>query len=142
MPSLTVACPHCHKLSQQDLRPESDLACPFCHQPWGRVERLDKIADRCPVCSARQFYRQKDFARGIGCVIVLVGILLVPKTYGLSLPACALIDWLLYRKKSISTMLICYKCGAEYRGVPVPERLKPYMHHIGLKYDKSRLNRQ
>lgn len=65
-----------------------------------------------------------------------VGIGLVPWTYGLSLPIFALIDWLFYRK--VPMMAHCYRCGAEFRNFSYPKRLKQFMHHIGLKYDKYR----
>ena len=96
----------------------------------------EKIFEMCPFRRCRQFYVQRDFNRGVGCLIVLVGILLVPKTYGLSLPVFALIDWLCYRR--VQAMVICYRCGAEYRGFAIPPRFKSYMHHIGLRYDKYR----
>jgi hypothetical protein len=72
----------------------------------------------------------------MGCLIMLIGILLVPKTYGFSLPVFCLIDGLIY--KSVPTMINCYRCGSEFRGIPGKERFKPFMHHIGLKYDKYR----
>ncbi len=65
---------------------------------------------------------------------MLIGIVLVPITYGLSLPAFALIDWFLHRR--VATVINCYKCGSEFRGFKNENDFKPFMHHIGLKYDK------
>ena len=65
-----------------------------------------------------------------------IGIVLVPKTYGLSLPVFAFIDWLIY--KFVPTIVACYRCGSEFRGFETPKQFKPFMHHIGLKYDKYR----
>jgi len=67
---------------------------------------------------------------------MLLGILLVPVTYGLSLPVMAAVDWLLYKK--YPTIAVCYRCGMEFHNFDYPKRLKPFMHHIGLKYDKYR----
>lgn len=67
---------------------------------------------------------------------MLIGILLVPLTYGLSLPVFALVDWLLHRK--VPTIINCYKCGTEFRGFKNEKSFKPFLHHIGLKYDKFR----
>ncbi|MCR4336478.1 MAG: hypothetical protein NUV91_01545 [Candidatus Omnitrophica bacterium] len=112
------------------------IYCPHCNQVAGHLSDFKTIFERCAICQCRQFYAQKDFNRGLGCLIILIGIILVPKTYGLSLPVFALIDWLLYKK--YPTMVICYRCGAEYRGFSAPSHLKPFMHHIGLKYDRYR----
>jgi hypothetical protein len=78
----------------------------------------------------------KDFNQVLGFVVMGVGIVLVPKTYGLSLPVFALIDWLIYRQ--VPKLVACYRCGGEFRGFAIPPQLKPFMHHIGLKYDKYR----
>ena len=98
----------------------------------------EKVFETCPYCLCHQFYTQKDFNRLLGCVVVMVGIILVPKTYGLSLPVVALMDWFLYRK--VPTMVICYRCGTEYRGFSVPTRFKSFIHAIGEKYERETNN--
>jgi len=67
---------------------------------------------------------------------MLIGIILVPWTYGLSLPVFASIDWLLHKR--VATIVNCYKCGTEFRGFSNLKHFKPFMHPIGLKYDKYR----
>ena len=134
--TITVDCSSCHKPVTIGVTEGAAFQCPECRTQLGKTDSFANIFDGCPVCQCRQFYIQKDFNRGLGCLIVLIGIILVPKTYGASLPVCAAIDWLLYRR--YPTMVICYKCAAEYRGFSVPKGLKPFMHHIGLKYDKYR----
>jgi len=111
------------------------LSCVFCGSLFGELTPGFPF-DNCAICLGKQFYVQKDFNRALGCAIVLVGIALVPASYGLSLPLVALIDWLLYRR--VSTMTICYRCGAEYRDLDSPKRFKPYVHAIAMKYDKYR----
>ena len=113
----------------------STLRCPNCGAEWGSIEGTTQVLEQCPVCRCRQFYLSKDFNQSVGCLIMLIGIILVPFTYGLSLPVFALIDWVLHSK--VQTILNCYKCGSEFRGFP-RGNLKPFMHHIGLKYDKYR----
>jgi hypothetical protein len=66
---------------------------------------------------------------------MLVGIVLVPKTYGLSLVVFSALDWFLYKR--IQTIVLCYKCGAEFKGFKIPAHLKPFLHHIGEKYDQK-----
>ena len=128
-------CEQCKKFSEIELKDVSLLSCPHCSVHWGEVKTINEILQNCPVCGCRQFYQQKDFNQGVGCLIMLVGIGLVSWTYGLSLPVFSLIDWLIYRK--IPSMAVCYRCGAEFKGFD-PSSLKSFKHHIGLKYDKFR----
>ncbi len=68
---------------------------------------------------------------------MLAGIVLVPWTYGLSLPVFAGVDWLLHKR--VPFILNCYRCGCEFHGFDSEHsRFKPFLHHIGLKYDKYR----
>lgn len=91
--------------------------------------------EKCPHCGCTQFYTDKDFNQIIGWVFLGIAIILVPLTFGLSLAVLALLDFFL--RKRIKTIVVCYKCGAEFKDVP-SAHLKPFMHHIGLKYDKYR----
>ena len=136
MSTIARHCDHCKKFGEVNAEPFSSLNCPHCKDFWGRIETIDKIFDRCPICTCRQFYLQKNFNQALGCFIMLFGIILVPKTYGLSLPAFALIDWLLY--KYIPTIIVCYRCGTAFQGFSAPPNIKPFIHQIGLKYDRYR----
>ena len=113
-----------------------DLFCPKCRKSWGRIDSFEKIFDACPVCQCRQFYTSKDFNQALGCLIMAIGIIFVPWTYGLSLPVFALIDWLLHKR--VPSIINCYRCGTEFRDIPCSKPFKLFMHHIGLKYDKYR----
>jgi len=78
----------------------------------------------CAVCGDDKLYIQKDFSQKIGCLIVGIGAILVPWTYGLSLAACALIDFAFYRV--LPWITVCYVCGSRYRGWRPDARLEPY----------------
>ena len=136
MAAIGRLCPQCKKYNQVPIQGEGPIRCPSCDSLWGRISDIKEILNACPVCQCRQFYTAKDFNQSLGCFIMLIGIILVPKTYGLSLPVFALIDWLLHKR--VTTIVNCYKCGTEFRGLSIPKHLKPFMHHIGLKYDKYR----
>jgi hypothetical protein len=129
MPTISRFCPGCNS-------DDTTLECWDCNLKWGKLEKMDQVFDRCPICTCRQFYTDKDFNQVIGFIIMGIGIVFVPLTYGLSLPVFAFIDWLIYKR--VPKLVACYRCGSEFRGFPIPERLKPFMHHIGLKYDKYR----
>ncbi|MCA9393088.1 MAG: hypothetical protein KC900_02690 [Candidatus Omnitrophica bacterium] len=130
-------CPECKQYVQVPWTGQTDLMCPNCGHQLGAVSNPDDVFDRCPRCPCRQFYLSKNFNQFLGCLIMAVGIIFVPWTYGLSLPAVFLIDLALYRK--VPHILNCYRCGCEFHGFEDQHhRFKPFLHHIGLKYDKYR----
>lgn len=134
-PSLFFSCPHCKEYVEISCH-KGNFSCPHCAQHVGNIIDLEHIFDQCPLCGCRQFYTSKDFNQFIGCLVMAVGIGLAPFTFGLSLPVFALMDWLLYKR--IKTLINCYRCGCEFRNIQAPQKFKPFMHHIGLKYDKYR----
>lgn len=89
---------------------------------------------QCSLCGCEHFYRQKDFNKAIGCLVILSGAVLVPFTYGLSLVVVAIIDWLLYKR--ISDEAVCYKCREEFKNVDIPECIKSFDHHIAELYEE------
>lgn len=136
MKTISLHCPECRSYQTLDVKERQDLRCPQCTHVWGKFETDAEVFEHCPCCGCRQFYITKDFNQALGCLVMAVGIVLVPWTFGLSLPVFAFIDWLLYRRVPVVTC--CYRCGAEFRGFPPSKEFKPFMHHIGLKYDKYR----
>ena len=133
--TVTFRCDACKRYSDVEARP-GDLVCLHCAHPIGKMDALDVIFDHCPVCQCPQFYLSKDFNQFLGCLTVLIAIILVPWTYGLSLPILALIDWVLYQR--VPTSVNCYKCRTEFKGFAPPDRFKSFSHHTGLQYDPYR----
>ena len=135
-PKIARHCPNCKEYQEITLIHPQKLNCPGCAAAWGEVATLESIFDRCPLCENRQFYQTKNFNQFAGCLIMAIGIVLVPWTFGLSLPVFALIDWLLYRR--VKSVVVCYKCGGEFHDFSAPKAFKPFIHAVGLKYDKYR----
>ena len=136
--SIAYTCSQCRKYSQVKIIEEILLTCPQCTKEWGILKDVQTIFEHCVVCQCRQFYTQKDFNQALGCLIMILGIVLVPWTYGLSLPFFWLIDFIMHRK--VAPMAVCYQCGCEFRGFAIPKQLKPFMHHIGVKYERNRIS--
>jgi hypothetical protein len=134
-PTISRHCPQCKQYFPSEAH-VGKISCPNCKMKWGEITDMAQVFERCPLCECRQFYTTKDFNQLLGCFVMLIGIILVPWTFGLSLPVFALIDWFLYRR--IPAVTCCYRCGSEFRGIKTEKRFKPFMHHIGLKYDKFR----
>jgi hypothetical protein len=68
------------------------------------------------VCGGHSFYLQKDFNQNLGCLIFIVGAVLAPFTYYLSLLAGLVLDLILYFVLPYATL--CYTCRSIYRGYP------------------------
>ncbi len=134
MKSLTRHCEQCQDYQEIEFDEPIELKCPNCSALWGRISSFDKIFQHCPICMCRQFYISKDFDKFIGILIVLIGVILIPVTYGLSLPVVAVIIWQFYKR--IKNFVSCYKCGTEFRGFEIPPDLKPFMPPIGSTYAK------
>ena len=130
-------CPKCKQYGELEYKGQTEFYCPQCGEKWGEVKNQKNFFDYCPMCPARQFYLSKNFNQFVGCLIMGIGIVLVPWTYGLSLPVFALVDWLLHKRTA--NLINCYRCGTSFAGFTEEEkRFKPFLHHIGLKYDKYR----
>ena len=124
--SIEVTCSQCRKEIRAPYSPPKPVSCPECnHQLTDKP--LPEDFSSCPLCESKHFYRQKDFNRTLGLGLILLGAILVPFTYGISLPVIWLFDLMLYRK--VPNMAVCYKCDAEYREFKIPESVKPYSHY-------------
>ena len=98
---------------------------------WENIMSFEK----CPACQSSHFYVQKDFNKILGCGLIILGIVFVPLTYGLSLAIVALIDWLLYNQ--VPDSIVCYKCKGEFFGIKhIPKNIFPFDHHIAEIYEE------
>jgi hypothetical protein len=93
--------------------------------------------ERCLLCDCRHLYRQRDFNRALGCLLVAVGAVLVPWTYGLSLVVLAAVDLVLFYR--LSESVVCYRCDTVYRDATPGPRQNDFdlLKHDVLKYGKS-----
>lgn len=114
-------CPACEKPSERELDDAERLVCPHCEfsQPLaeGATDDAGELADPlpcCVVCGYDRLYTQKDFNRKVGLAVVVVGAVLSPWTYGLSLLACMGLDYGLYR--FVPEITVCYGCHTIHRG--------------------------
>ena len=106
--------------------------CSHCKRPELFNSALDFSC--CPICESKHLYIKKDFNQALGCIIILIGALLVPWTYGISLLLLSILDYFLYRR--IKDSVECYKCKTEYKNIDVPTSLQPFDHHVAELYEK------
>lgn len=124
---VTYACSHCHQPAWAEFEPDSaEVACAGC----GRNLAVPQAAfeggtlRRCLVCPSHDLFLRKDFPQRLGVAIVVLGFIASSIAWGYYhqyltfgiLFAVALIDVVLYL--IVPDALMCYRCGAMYRGVP------------------------
>jgi DNA-directed RNA polymerase subunit RPC12/RpoP len=135
-------CRQCGLPFNERIRAGDELSCPKCGS--GRHVAADGWTDEpprrvrvCPLCGCRHLYRQRDFNRALGCLLVAVGAVLVPWTYGLSLIALSLVDFWLFRR--LRDAVVCYRCDTVYRDARPAEGQEEFdlLRHDVLKYGKS-----
>lgn len=124
----TVDCEVCGKIKEL----KSISPCDQCVKPEYLNAQID--FSFCPVCGSTQFYRKKNFNQALGCIIILIGAILVPLTYGLSLLVLSILDFILYQR--IKDVAECYKCKSEFKGLIIPPHLKPFDHHTAELFEK------
>jgi hypothetical protein len=95
----------------------------------------------CPACGCRDLFVRKDFPQklGLGIVVVAaVGFLVLaarPRTFYLGawiLLVAAVVDALLYA--FVPKVTVCYRCRAEFRGVPVNPKHEGFELAVAEKY--------
>lgn len=127
---VTVACPVCERPVRAALEQTGDgFECAHCE--WSRpgpvsVDELTQ-PERCIACGCEDLWRQKDFPQRVGVALVALGALLSTIAWAYVRPvwaigilmAFALLDWLLF--VLMKDVVVCYRCGAQYRNVQPDE---------------------
>jgi hypothetical protein len=102
----------------------------------------------CAVCGNAELYRKKDFPHWLGMTILAVACLAFLGLMGLHRPwlawavllGSAAFDGLLYLW--VRDAVVCYRCGAEYRGLPANPEHGPFELGIGERYRQERIRRE
>ena len=134
-PSIAFRCPSCGGEAECGLDGQGRCACGAT--PSLRLTaslREQSIIDRCPACDSVQLYVQRDFNQKAGLGVVIVGALLAPFTFYLSLVVAAIIDAGLYLM--LDEITICYRCEAHFRGFRRNPAHAPFDLHIAEQYSK------
>ncbi len=142
--NVAFRCPHCHEISRTEFAVGTGaISCSHCQQTWpmaGAVQN-DKLL-RCMVCPSTELFIRKDFSQSLGICIVVAGIILSSIFWAYHKPywtyavlfATALIDVVLYF--AVGNVLQCYRCQAQYRGIPGLE------NHAGFNLETHEKHRQ
>lgn len=106
----------------------AEVACPACGEAIA-LTVPDELAagrrvERCAACPGREFFIRKDFPQRLGLIlVVLFGLTAsvffyyerIGATFA-TLGALVVIDAIVY--VLVGRVTVCYRCRAEYRGVP------------------------
>ncbi len=133
--NVTYRCLSCQQTTQVEFDQRSTaIPCAACGAqieiPAGAVTGTG--LSRCLVCPSSELFVRKDFSQALGVTIVVIGFVISSVfwyyrmalwTYGV-LFATALIDVVLYL--TVGNVLHCYRCQAQYRGVPGLDAHEPF----------------
>ena len=124
MPSVHFLCPKCEQRVARATGEEARV-CEHCgHATHVVAPPEHAIIERCAACEHDQLYFQKDFNRTTGVVLVAIGAVFVPWTWGLSLLGVTILDYVVWRM--VKDVIVCYRCQAVHRGYPPSPTLKPF----------------
>lgn len=91
------------------------MVCENCAQENDvKAPSAGELIQQCGACGEIELYVQKDFNRATGVTLVVIGAIFVPWTWGLSLLAVTIVDYILYYY--LSDVTVCYECRAVHRG--------------------------
>lgn len=141
--NIAFACPRCDATSQTDVTAATRaLVCQHCHHEVETPAEaiVGEKVERCLCCGSRELFVRKDFSQRLGVAIIAVGFIASTITwfyYWRIATYCilfgsALLDVVLYF--TVRNLLECYRCHAQYRGVPGLESYQPFSLEVHEKY--------
>jgi hypothetical protein len=139
-------CPECQRPARLEL-PAITWQCPGCDHVLEMSSAPAGDLQACAVCGNRELYKKKDFPHWLGLTILTVACL---SFFALNLLyhqwlawtiliASAVLDGGLYLW--VGDAVVCYRCGANYRGFPGSATHKPFELGVGERYRQERLRR-
>ena len=147
--NISFACPDCERPRRVDLPGPAESHCPDCDQVLRVPAELGQgPLQGCTVCGNAQLYRKKDFPHWLGLTILTgacVAFLLLSITYHqwvawAVLLGSAIFDGLLYLL--VGDVIVCYRCGAQYRKLPPDPVHKPFELITGERYRQEEIRRE
>ena len=125
MIEVVFACPACGEPVESGLEPAAtSAACARCGHltdlpEAGAIAAAGRV-ETCCVCASQELFSQRDFNRPLGLTLAGIGLVLGPFTYWISTVVAVVVDAALYLV--VPSVVICYACSAQYRGVEASHR--------------------
>lgn len=146
--TVTFPCPQCEATGRAEIPATAPWRCPACEHVIELPHDADEALPTCVVCGNNELYRKKDFPHGLGMAILVLACVASTITYARAerwatwaiLIGSALFDGLLYLW--VKDAIVCYRCGAHYRGLPKDTPHKPFELTVHERYRQERLRRE
>lgn len=142
------ACPGCDRPARIETPGPRNWQCPYCDHFLSLPAELPaRVPSACIVCDNREFYKKKDFPHWLGLTILTMASLAFftgqafyhPWLAWTVLIGSAVLDGLLYAW--VGDAVVCYRCGAHYRGFTAGAEHKPFELGIAERYRQERIRR-
>ncbi len=145
--NVCFSCPECDRPDRLELAGARDWQCVGCDHRL-HLDASDPALPHCLICGTAEIYKKKDFPQWLGMSILVGACVLSAITYWFYEPlwtwviliGSACFDGLLYLM--VGDVLVCYRCGAHYRGFQAGEGHLPFEITTGERYRQERLRRE
>jgi ribosomal protein L37AE/L43A len=142
---IRFACPGCERPAQLERPGPDNWRCSACAHE--QTLHADPPA-ACTLCGNAELYRQKDFPHWLGLTILAVACLAFLVTNAIYhqwwawaiLIGSAIFDGVLYLL--VRDVVVCYRCGAQFRGLPEDPAYQPHELGIAERYRQERIRRE
>src|SRR5579864_2193386 len=132
-------CPICERPARASVGTPLDWQCPGCEHRQ-HIDSAPPNLSRCVVCGNAELYKKKDFPHWLGMAILVAACVASVYTYfwydkwltWAILIGSAIIDGGLYLM--VGDAVVCYRCGAHYKGFTPTDEHKPFELTIGERY--------
>jgi hypothetical protein len=122
--------------------------CPYCDHVLQVPPAPQDQLTTCAICGNHEFYKKKDFPHWLGLTILAgacLGFIVCNALYWqwlawMVLIGSAAFDGLFYL--AVADALVCYRCGAHYRGLPAGSMHKPFELGVAERYRQERSRRE
>ena len=146
---LRYACPACEQQLETDVVPPTTIQCGAPNCSWNRIIDIKQFdgetPTECLVCDCDDLWRQRDFPQWAGLTIIGLQIIISTVLWAnymiiaafSVMGVCALADLVLFAM--MSDMLVCYRCGARHRKMPIGEDHPNFDLEVAERYRQQQL---
>jgi hypothetical protein len=141
------ACPVCERPARVGVGQPVEWQCRGCEHRL-HLDAAAPTLPTCVVCGNCELYKKKDFPHWLGMTILVVACVASVFTYGwyekwltwAILIGSAAFDGILYLL--VGDAVVCYRCGAHYKGFTAADGQQPFELTIGERYRQEQIRRE
>lgn len=147
--NIRFICLECEYPGRLVLPASRNWRCPSCDYllTFKQADAGESLSS-CLLCGNQELYKKKNFPHWLGMSILVVACLaflmlnaVFSKWWAWTiLLGSAIFDGLLY--VWVPDVIVCYRCGAHYRGFPPNPEHKPFELGVGERYRQEKIRRK